>query len=100
MLRFDASYYNDLDFIHCIIRFDKLNIDELDNLINIDESLVTHSNRILVNITSGLDLKISEIEAITNIMSSIVNFTEYQINLQFDLEYDVNRIDLMLIFVE
>lgn len=85
MLRFDESYYENLDFIHCIIYIDKLNIYKLDELINIDESLIKHSNRVLININSGLELKVSEIEAITNIISNKTNFKDYHINLQFDL---------------
>jgi hypothetical protein len=60
MLRLDESYYNDINFIHCIIRFKALSIYELDELINIDidESLVKQSNIILINFTSSLNLLI------------------------------------------
>jgi hypothetical protein len=102
MLRLDESYYNDINFIHCIIRFKALSIYELDELINIDidESLVKQSNIILINFTSSLNLKISEIEAITQIVSTKANFIDYHINLQIDFELDINHFDLLLIFVE
>ncbi len=102
MLRFDESYYNDINLIHCIIKFEKLSIYELDELIDIkiDDSLVKQSSRVLINITSNVDLKISELEAITHIVSTKTNFIEYHMNLQVNFEYDINRFDLLLIFVE
>lgn len=102
MLRVDGSYYYDINLIHCIIKFESLSINDSDELmeINIDESLVKQSSRVLIYITSGLNLRISELEAIAHIVSIKTNSLDYCINLQIDLEYDVNRFDLLLMFVE
>lgn len=102
MLRFDESYYKDISLIHCIIQFDALSIHDLVDLIDIDidESLVEQSSRILINFTSNIDLNISEIEAVTNIISSKTNFIEYHINLQINLDHDISHFELLLIFVE
>lgn len=50
LLRFDESYFQDIDLIHCIIKIDNLNIYNLNELmdLNIDESLLKETSKLLI----------------------------------------------------
>ncbi|MBN2876141.1 MAG: hypothetical protein JXL85_00635 [Bacilli bacterium] len=100
ILRIDESYYKDLDFIHCIVHFDNTEIHNLDELFRVDDSLLNNTSRVLINIISGINLQISEIEAITNIIYTETNCIDYFINLNFDVEECGNHIELLIFFVE
>lgn len=100
ILSLDESYYKDLDFVHCIIHIENINICILDELLLIDESLLINTSRIIINIISGLELKISEIESITNIIYTKTNYIDYYINLYFDVKESSNHIDLLIFFVQ
>ncbi len=102
MLRFDESYYNDINLIHCIIQFENLNIYDLDELmdINIDESLVKQSSRVLINIKTNFNLRKIDLEAIAHILSTKTNSIEYHFNWEIDFDFEDDQFDVLLIFVE
>ena len=102
MLRFDESYYNDVNLIHCIIKFEKLSIYGLDELmdINIDDSLVKQSSRALINITTYVNLRKIDLEAIAHILSTKTNSIEYHFNWEIDFDFEDDQFDILLIFVE
>jgi uncharacterized protein YpbB len=102
MLRFDESYFSDINLIHCIVQLEALSIYDLDELmdIKIDESLIEQSSKVLINITSNANLRKIDMEAIAQILSIKTNSIEYHFNWQIDFDYDDNYFDLILIFVE
>jgi len=102
MLRFDESYYNDINSIHCIIKFEKLSIYDLDQLmdINIDESLIKQSSRVLINITTNMNLRKIDFEAIAHIISTKTNTIEYHFNWEINFDFENDQFNLLLFFVE
>ncbi len=100
--RIDKSYYKDIEYIHCIVDFKLLSRFELDKLdyISIDESLIIHSSRIIIYIKSSIDLLKADVETITDTVSIKTNYLDYHINWQVDFDYDSDKFDLALIFVE
>ena len=102
MLRFDESYYNDINLIHCIIKFEKLSIYDLDELmdINIDESLIKQSGKVLINVTTNMNLRKIDLEAIVHILSNKTNSIEYHFNWEIDFDFEDDQFDILLIFVD
>lgn len=102
ILRFDESYFNDIDLIHCVIHFKRINICLLNELmdVDIDLSLMKHSSRILISLNSGINFRKKDLEAIVDIISCKTNDLEYHLNLHFDFDYEDDIFDMSCIFVE
>lgn len=102
LLRIDKSYYNDHKSIHCVLLFNALSIINTPMLydIEIDQSLISNSSHILINLKSSLDLSCLEVEMITNAIFEKSNGLDYHINWQVDFDYSSDKFDLALIFVE
>lgn len=102
LLKIDKSYYEDVNSIHCVLSFNQVNVSSIKELneIDIDESLIKNSSKVLIFIRSNLDLLLSEVETITKYIYDKTDKLDYHTNLQIDFDCTLSKFDLIICFVE